>query len=93
MGLYEKSWVDVYQPDESLEDARDPEAPLLVDVGGSIGTKSVSFRRKYPHLRGKVIFQDLPAVVASASERNSDLTPLVRLIRRPRAKVIQKRKS
>ncbi|KAL8829158.1 MAG: hypothetical protein Q9191_002171 [Dirinaria sp. TL-2023a] len=78
MSQHGKSWVDVYQPDEPLQGAEDSEAPLLVDIGGSTGAKATIFRRRYPLLPGRVICQDLPAVIDSAKEKSTDLTTLVR---------------
>ena len=79
MGQYEKSWVDVFQPEKQLRGAKDPESALLVDVGGGIGGKTTIFRRRYPHLPGRVILQELPAVIASAKEKNADLGNLVNI--------------
>lgn len=42
---------------------RDPEAVLLVHIGGGWGHKSLSFRRKNPDVPGRLILQDLPIVL------------------------------
>lgn len=42
------------------------EKPVFVDVGGGTGQQCVAIKEKFPDLPGKVILQDLPAVVAGA---------------------------
>ncbi|KAL3458173.1 S-adenosyl-L-methionine-dependent methyltransferase [Aspergillus heterothallicus] len=60
-------WVDHFPVLEYLGDfAASPERPLLVDVGGSFGHQSKAFRAKFPNLRGRVIVQDMPQVIAQA---------------------------
>ncbi|KAI0893756.1 S-adenosyl-L-methionine-dependent methyltransferase [Annulohypoxylon nitens] len=39
---------------------------LFVDIGGSTGSQSLNFRRRYPSLPGRVIIQDRPEVVQKA---------------------------
>ena len=70
---FRKSWIDVFAPADLLEEARDTDAPVLVDIGGGIGTDVVEFRRRYPNVRGRIILQELRAVVASAKEKNAHL--------------------
>lgn len=41
----------------------------LVDVGGSRGHDLVKIRNKYPNLRGKLVLQDLPDVIASCDPK------------------------
>lgn len=36
---------------------------LFVDVGGSLGTQSLTLRKRYPDLPGRVILQDRPEVI------------------------------
>lgn len=38
-------------------------APVFVDVGGSMGHQCVAVRRRYPHLAGRIVLQDLPATI------------------------------
>jgi demethylsterigmatocystin 6-O-methyltransferase len=42
------------------------ENPMFVDVGGGTGQQCLELKKKYPNLTGRVILQDLPAVVAEA---------------------------
>lgn len=39
---------------------------LFVDVGGSTGSQSLTFRQRYPNLPGRVLLQDRPEVVQQA---------------------------
>lgn len=39
---------------------------LFVDVGGSTGTQSLTFRQRYPDLQGRVLLQDRPEVIQQA---------------------------
>ena len=41
----------------------DPEAVLLVDVGGGVGHDVQALKAEYPYLRGRLIVQDLPQVI------------------------------
>ena len=43
-----------------------PETPIFVDIGGSIGHQCVALKKKLPHVPGRVILQDLPPVIAHA---------------------------
>jgi demethylsterigmatocystin 6-O-methyltransferase len=56
-------WLDTI-PFEKLCANDDPEKPIFVDVGGSIGHQSVAVKTKYPALPGRIIYQDLPPVIA-----------------------------
>ena len=40
--------------------------PAFVDIGGGTGQQCVAIKEKFPNLSGKVILQDLPAVIAEA---------------------------
>ncbi|OJJ64685.1 hypothetical protein ASPSYDRAFT_140363 [Aspergillus sydowii CBS 593.65] len=59
------SWFDVY-PVERLTAAAslDQEDVFVVDVGGNQGHDLVRFRERHPDIPGKLVLQDLPAVVA-----------------------------
>ena len=83
------SWMDVFPPDHLLQDFKEPSAPLLVDIGGSIGADVVEFRRRYPHLPGRVVLQDLPAVIDSARE-NEEVLSQVRRCRCTQVPSLQK---
>lgn len=61
----EQSWISVYPVKEKTADW-DPERPVFVDVGGSIGHQCAHLKETYPDIPGKVILQDLPNSVANA---------------------------
>ena len=73
---FRKSWIDVFAPSNLLKEARAIDAPVLVDIGGGTGTDVTEFRRRYPDVPGRVILQELPAVIISAQEKNGDLVSL-----------------
>ncbi|KAI9751042.1 MAG: hypothetical protein M1815_001445 [Lichina confinis] len=58
-------WHEIYPAASRLgSDLRqDPEAVLLVDVGGGRGHDLQSFQHRHPDLPGRLIVQDLPAVL------------------------------
>ncbi|KAL6718652.1 hypothetical protein ACLMJK_002886 [Lecanora helva] len=68
-----KSWMDVFKPDNLLKQDEDPKAPVLVDIGGGFGTDVLDFHRRFPDFSGRIILQELPAVIASGREKNPDL--------------------
>lgn len=37
--------------------------PFFIDVGGGHGHQCIQLREKYPHLRGRLVLQDLPEAV------------------------------
>lgn len=41
---------------------------LLVDVGGNVGHDLMDFRRRFPNAHGRLILQDLPHVIETASQ-------------------------
>ncbi|OBR14526.1 Sterigmatocystin 8-o-methyltransferase [Colletotrichum higginsianum IMI 349063] len=53
-----------------------PEAPFLVDIGGSIGHDIVEFHRMHPETPGKLILQDLPVVIGQIKELDPAVTPM-----------------
>lgn len=58
-------WFDFYPAEEKLR-VKSPSDVLLVDVGGGKGHDLASFRRRFPKLPGKLILQDIPAVIEDA---------------------------
>jgi hypothetical protein len=63
----EKSWLSVYPVEEEAKQRSDlPDAPLYVNIGGSIGHQCAQFKEKYPDLPGRVVLQDLPHSVDNA---------------------------
>ncbi|KAK2022880.1 O-methyltransferase [Colletotrichum zoysiae] len=62
-------WTSIY-PSDALVDEADPQLPLLVDVGGSIGQDVQNFLEAHPGTASRVYLEDLPAVIA---DENSTL--------------------
>jgi hypothetical protein len=61
-------WFDpgFYPVAESMiagADTMDPDAVLLVDVGGSTGHDITRFHQRHPDVPGRLVLQDLPEVV------------------------------
>ena len=70
MGGYRQgrpAWMDAgfYPVKENLIDGFDnsQDSALLVDIGGSIGHDLQEFHRKHPDAPGRLVLQDLPAVI------------------------------
>ncbi|KAL8707413.1 MAG: hypothetical protein Q9220_007558 [cf. Caloplaca sp. 1 TL-2023] len=57
-------WFDIYPAATEFSDARrDPDAILLVDIGGGPGQELERFREKNPHVPGRCVLQDLPVTL------------------------------
>lgn len=68
---YAKSGVHVFPFEEKIpslfqSDFNSSEKPLFVDIGGGRGQMCRAFRDRFPDLKGRVIFQDLPHTIAEA---------------------------
>lgn len=75
MGVYAQGrarWMDpgFYPVRERLIDgaAIKQDDVLLVDVGGSFGHDLLDFRRKWPHIPGRLVLQDLPEVISAVKD-------------------------
>jgi hypothetical protein len=75
MGAYGQGrlpWMDpsLYPVRERLFAGADPDAAaaLLVDIGGSVGHDLAAFRRQYPDHPGRLVLQDLPAVIGQVRD-------------------------
>ncbi|KAI9693548.1 MAG: hypothetical protein M1820_009163 [Bogoriella megaspora] len=57
-----KDWTEFYPVDERLiiGSSDDPEAPLMIDVGGGLGHQAIDLSNKFPHLRSRIVVEDLP---------------------------------
>jgi hypothetical protein len=67
----EKSWISVYPVEEEVKrwsSDRTTDAPLYVNIGGSIGHQCKQFKEKYPNLEGRVVLQDLEHSVNNAMQ-------------------------
>lgn len=60
-------------PTESRFRDTDVNAPLLVDVGGGLGHDIAAFHAKFPALPGKLILQDLPAVIENIKRLTQEI--------------------
>lgn len=56
---------DVY-PVEQETQGWDSNATVLVDIGGNIGHQCAEFKQKFPHVKGRVVLEDLPGPVGMA---------------------------
>ena len=41
-----KIWMNVFPPDELIQGLRGLDMPLLIDIGGGLGTDVLEFRRR-----------------------------------------------
>ncbi|WYZ37033.1 hypothetical protein EsH8_II_000539 [Colletotrichum jinshuiense] len=55
---------------------QNPEAPFLVNIGGSIGHDIMEFHRHHPNVPRKLILQDLPVVIGQINELDAAITPM-----------------
>ena len=60
------NWMDFYPVERQLGDGslQDRQAVMFVDIGGGMGHEAIAFLKRFPNLPGRVVLQDLPAVVA-----------------------------
>lgn len=63
-----EDWFTFFPVAEKLS-VQDPADALLVDIGGSQGKDLAALKKLYPDLPGRLILQDLPAVVEAARDR------------------------
>ena len=59
-------WHSYFPVNEKFGNAS-PSDTLLVDVGGGTGADLVAFREAHPNVPGKLVLQDLPAVISASS--------------------------
>ncbi|KAM0310945.1 hypothetical protein ACHAO8_007649 [Botrytis cinerea] len=57
------AWYEYFPVAEKLK-VKSPTDPLIVDIGGGIGHDMVRFKEAHPNLQGKLIVEDIPAVVS-----------------------------
>jgi hypothetical protein len=62
-----EEWFDFF-PTEERFGSTDPNAPLLVDIGGGLGHDLAAFHSRFPSLPGRLILQDLPQVINNINE-------------------------
>jgi hypothetical protein len=70
-------WMDTsfFPVQERLIDGfqASPDAVFLVDVGGGFGHDLEEFRRKIPNIPGRLVLQDLPAVIDQIQELDESI--------------------
>lgn len=59
---------------DGLDTSKDP--VLLVDIGGSVGHDLEEFTKYHGDAPGKLILQDLPAVITEIKDLNPRITPM-----------------
>lgn len=59
------SWVEWFPIQDTIFAGSDPasEAPILVDIGGARGHDLIAFDKRFPQSPGKLVLEDLPAVI------------------------------
>ena len=60
-----RTWLSVYPVEEETRDWN-PEKPVYVNIGGSIGHQCAEFKTTYPQVLGQVILQDLNHSIGNA---------------------------
>lgn len=70
-----KQWFDFFDVDDVLLKGakNDPNATLLMDIGGGEGHDVAEFQRRYPDAPGKLILQDLPPVIDSIQDLTANV--------------------
>jgi demethylsterigmatocystin 6-O-methyltransferase len=61
-------FFDALNFEERFARDTDKDTILFVDIGGSTGPQSRELRKRFPNLKGRVVLQDRPEVVAQAKE-------------------------
>lgn len=62
-----KDWFEFFPAEERLRVSSSTD-PLIVDVGGGLGEDLKKFKDRFSALPGKLILQDLPAVIEGAKD-------------------------
>ncbi|GAW26061.1 putative o- protein [Rosellinia necatrix] len=65
-----KQWFDFFDIDDILLSgaSTEPDAALLIDIGGGEGHDIAEFHQRHPNAPGRLILQDLPPVIDSIQE-------------------------
>jgi trans-aconitate methyltransferase len=61
-------FFDALNFEERFARDTDNDTILFVDIGGSTGPQSRELKKRFPNLKGRVLLQDRPEVVAQAKE-------------------------
>lgn len=59
------SWMDFYPVERELAAGarQEQDAIMFVDIGGGMGHEAVALKKRFPHLPGRYVVQDLPQIV------------------------------
>ncbi|KAF2112724.1 putative hydroxyindole O-methyltransferase [Lophiotrema nucula] len=61
-----KKWFQSTDVSAILNDpSPDPESVLMIDIGGNAGHDIVDFKKAFPEMKGRLVLQELPAVINS----------------------------
>lgn len=72
-----QDWFQYYPVEERFQGhCEDPNATLLVDIGGGTGTDLHVFKSVHSHIRGKLVLQDLPETIKDAHDLHPDIVPV-----------------
>lgn len=66
------NFTDFFPADKQLGqgfDRSDKDAVIFVDVGGGRGHETLELRKKFPHLRGRMIVQDRTEVIRDITDK------------------------
>ncbi|KAF2721795.1 S-adenosyl-L-methionine-dependent methyltransferase [Polychaeton citri CBS 116435] len=68
-------WFDTYPVEDCLGASlkSGPNDALLIDVGGGKGHEISKFQRRFPHLPGRRILQDLPQTIRAIDSKPADI--------------------
>ena len=75
-----KNWFHIF-PVERLDSPRiseDPDAVMLVDVGGGYGHDLEAFRNAFPESSGRLILEDIPKAVDELPDRRKFLMEAIK---------------
>ena len=71
----ENRWYKRFPPCVSLSSANlktDPDAVLMIDVGGGTGSQVIDFKAQFLHLPGRYVLQDLYALKINGATKHPD---------------------
>lgn len=69
------SWIDWYPVEERLlKDAKaDDNAVLIIDIAGGRGHYLATFKQRFPHIKGRLILQEVPKVIDDTRSLDSSI--------------------